>query len=259
MIDVPAGALAYGFVNVPIGSHTSRTMMLPELRALLEACPSHAGLETYRAAVVDANVLGKGTLTTRRGSFRQLRELYALDPNVLVFRALRDLWDSDGSAQPLLAILSAAARDPILRATATVVLDAALGDAISPEAFDAAVQRAFPGRYLDSVRKVISRNVLGSWRQSGHVTPAPRRQRAAATSRPTAVAYALFLGYLCGLRGEEIFKTLWCRLLDAPVYVVREQAAVASRHGWIEYRYGGGVTDVGFSHLAREERAGSAR
>lgn len=36
-IDVPPAALVFGFVNDPPGTHTSRTMMLTELRALLVA------------------------------------------------------------------------------------------------------------------------------------------------------------------------------------------------------------------------------
>src|SRR6476661_8423635 len=106
--DSPAQALACGFSNAPSGSHTSRTMMLPELRALLAACPRDADLATFRLAVERDNLLGKGTLATRKASFRQLRELYALDPAVPLFRALRTLWDADSAAQPLLALLCAA-------------------------------------------------------------------------------------------------------------------------------------------------------
>ena len=73
-------------------------MMLVELRLLLAARPETACLEDYRAAVIDENVLGKGTLATRRDSFRRLRELYALRPETLLFRALRDLWAGDAEA-----------------------------------------------------------------------------------------------------------------------------------------------------------------
>jgi len=36
---VSEGALAAGFSNKPIGTHTGKTMMLPELRLLLAALP----------------------------------------------------------------------------------------------------------------------------------------------------------------------------------------------------------------------------
>jgi len=77
--------------------------------------------------------------------------------------------------------------------------------------------------------------------------------RVRAESHPTSVAYALLLGYLCGARGEALFHTAWARILDAPAYVLHEQAFQASQRGWIEYRQTGAVTDVGFSYLLREE------
>lgn len=251
MFDVPVDALVDGFVNEPVGSHTSRTIMLEDLRHLLSVYPAAANLEVYRRAVVDENVLGKGTRTTRVASLRQLRELYALDPTVLLFRALRDLWESDAAAQPLLALLCATARDPILRATTGRINDLPIGQEVTSEELAAAVQRAFPDRYLASVRRVIGRNVLGSWRQSGHISPAPGRQRTRVEPHPPSVAYALFLGHRCGARGDELFKTLWCQLLDAPMHLLRELAITASRHGWLEYRHAGTVTDVSFRHLER--------
>ena len=76
---------------------------------------------------MDENLLGKPTATTRRITFERLRELYGLDPSLLVFRALRDVWDADESAQPLLALLCATARDPILRAMTPFVLRLPVG------------------------------------------------------------------------------------------------------------------------------------
>src|SRR5947209_4044608 len=127
-IKLPALSSEYGFVDEPVGAHSSRTMMLAELRSLLSACQPSASLEEYRAAVVDENVLLKKTVATRKVSFRWLRELYALDRKILLFRALRDLWDEDIQAQPLLALLSAVARDPLLKSTAERILAIPVGE-----------------------------------------------------------------------------------------------------------------------------------
>jgi hypothetical protein len=247
--DVPEQALAFGFANEPVGSHTSRTIMLAELRSLLAACPLDAGLETYRAAVVGDNALGKGTVATRRASFRQLRELYALDPCVLLFSSLRALWDADAAAQPLLAVLCASARDPLLRVAAGWITDVTPGLEVSTEQLAQVVERAYPGRYKSTVLAVTARNLIGSLRQSGHVADAPGRARTPATNRPTATAYALILGHLCGARGDLLFDTPWARLLDQPAYAVREHAAAAGRQGWLEYRHAGGVTEISFRQL----------
>lgn len=91
--------------------------MLAELQALLRACPPDTDRAGYLAAVVGENVLLKSRLDTRKKSFRILTQLYALDGRVLLFRALRDLWDAAGEqGQPLLAVLCALARDPPFRA-----------------------------------------------------------------------------------------------------------------------------------------------
>ena len=75
------------------GAHTSRTMQLPGLDVLLEVVPAEAESSQYKDAVIEHNVLGKKTLNSRQRSYRYLRELYALDPDILLFRALRDLWE----------------------------------------------------------------------------------------------------------------------------------------------------------------------
>src|SRR6266567_3545986 len=121
-MQVRALANEFGFIHEPVGAHSSRTMMLAELRLLLAACPQSASREEYRSAIIDENVLLKKTVATRKASFRWMRELYALDRKILLFRALRDLWDEDTQARPLLALLSAVARDPILKSTAERIL-----------------------------------------------------------------------------------------------------------------------------------------
>ena len=106
------------------GAHTSRTMMLSELRELLAAAPPTAGYEELRTAVLSENILGKRSEAGRARSFRYLRELYALDLADPWFRALRRLWSHDEEAQSLIALASALARDATLRSTATAVIRA---------------------------------------------------------------------------------------------------------------------------------------
>ena len=97
----------------------------------------------------------------------------------------------------------------------------------------------------------IGRHAASSWQQSGHLSGRLRKVRTRAESRPAAVGYALLLGTLCGVRGEALFHTLWCRLLDAPTDTLHAQALAASQRGYLEYRHAGGVTEVAFRHLLR--------
>jgi hypothetical protein len=74
------------------GTHTSRTIMLKELRAVLANCRSDATRDDYVAAIHEDNCLGKRTAATRKLSSQRLSELYALDPKVPLFRVMRRCW-----------------------------------------------------------------------------------------------------------------------------------------------------------------------
>ncbi len=99
------------------GTHTSRTIMLDELMTLLSAVPDSSPRAAYLAAIIEGNVLAKSTVSTRKCSAQRLSELYLLDPNAPLFRVLRRMWEVDAAARPILALLCALARDPLLRAT----------------------------------------------------------------------------------------------------------------------------------------------
>jgi len=251
-IQIPALSNEHGFINEPVGAHSSRTMMLADLRLLLAACPQSSSLEEYRSAIVEENVLLKKTVATRKASFRWMRELYALDRKIHLFRALRDLWDDDIQAQPLLSLLCAVARDPLLRSTAESILAIPVGETVTREMMMDAVNVSFPDRYSPKTLKSTGQNIISSWQQAGLLSGKLHKVRISAQSHPATVAYALLLGYLSDVRGDALFRTLWCRLLDAPMHVLHAQALVASQRGWIEYRHMGDVTEVGFRYLLRK-------
>lgn len=248
-VDLPSSALAAGMSNEPSGTHTSRTIMLEELAALLASCPRNATYEDYASAVVDTNVLGKATLATRKKSLRHLRELYALRAETPVFAGMRTLWWDDAAARPLLAILCAAARDPLLRCTSDVVIDTSRGGLVRAAELSDAVDAVFPHRFGPGVRARIGRNTASSWTQSGHLRGRVRKVRVQPRATPTAVAYALYLGHLCEDTGTALFRSVWAKLLDVPESESRELAAAASRLGWITYRSAAEMTEVTFRHL----------
>ena len=200
-------------------------------------------------------VLLKRTLSTRRHSLRSLRELYGLSSDLLVFCALRDLWDEDVDSQPPLASLCASVRDSLFAATADLILSLPYDSYVVPDSIAEAVEEAFPGRFRPETLSKVGRNAASSWRQSGHLDGHRRKVRVRALCTPVATTYALFLGYRCGARGTALYQTIWSRMLDAPEHEVREMAMAASRQGWLEYRAFGGVTEITFRHLLRDRRA----
>lgn len=250
---IPESATGYGFIIGGLGAHSSRTIMLEELRLLFAGTSSGAAIEDYRQAVVDENVLRKRTEATRYKSFRYLREMYGLAPRIIVFRALRDLWYFNDEAQPVLALLGAVARDPSLRSTANVILSTGSGAEITSESLVSSAAGRLGSFISPATLAKIGRNAASSWTQSGHLRGRTHKIRVAALSYPTSVTYALFLGYLCGSRGEALFHTDWARLLDTPLDSLHEQAFLASQQGWLDYRHAGAVTEVGFSYLLRKD------
>ena len=95
--DAPESALeAAGLRFGDKGTHTSRTMMLAELTDLLSAVPPTASRSQYAEAIVEDNILGKPTASTRRLTNQRLGELYALSDKTPVFFVLRRLFQ--GSA-----------------------------------------------------------------------------------------------------------------------------------------------------------------
>ena len=228
-------------------------MMLKDLRIVLSACADWPNGPDYEAAIVDNNILAKPTAGSARMSFNRLRELYAFDPALRIFRALVDIWPSDHSAQPRLALLCATARDPILRAITPFLLDHPVGATITPQAIAYEAEQRFPGKFKSSSLERLGRNAASSWTQAGLLEGRQKKARARTEAHPVAVAYALLLGDLCGRRGQTLFTTLWARMLDAPPHELRRHAEKASREGWIDYRAAGDVVEVTFSHLMREE------
>ena len=252
-MSIPNDVEQYGFVTEGLGAHSSRTIMLRELTLLLAACPTNSAFAEYESAIMSDNVLLKKTDATRRESVRRLRELYSLNSGFILFRALRDLWSFDHQAQPMIALLGAIARDPMLRASVPAILQARLGEPVTANLISETVNRHHPGRLNETTLANIGRHAASSWTQSGHLLGRSNKVRVKAHSHPTSVAYAVLLGYLCGSRGEALFNTAWTQLLDATRHTLHEQAFLASQRGWLEYRHAGSVTEIGFSYLLRKE------
>lgn len=247
--------------SVSGGPSTSQTIMVASLQHLLRVVPVDAPPNAYRSAVMEENVLGKETMRAREWAFRQLRRFYGLDPDVLLFRGLRDLWPDDPVGQPLLAMLCALARDPVLRSTAGVILNSEPGVPVGPTDFRSAIEEAFPGVYGDKTLRTAAGNVASSWYQAGHLYKETRTEkvRSRATATSADLAYALLLGHLEGHRGQALFDTLWARVLDQPASRLTDLAVTASQRGLIEFKNAGGIVDAGFSVLLRpfDEEAAS--
>lgn len=231
------------------GTHTSRTIMLDELRAVLDSCAPDAGRDDYVSAIHDDNCLGKRTAATRRLSSQRLSELYGLDPGIPLFRVLRRCWQADREGRPLLAILLALARDPLLRASAPPVLRMRPGEELARQQMTDAIRHAIGDRLSDSTLDKVVRNAASSWTQSGHLRGRGRKTRQRVSPTAATSAFALLLSYLVGQRGKALFESLWAQVLDVPPGEIMHLAMDARRVGLMDMSQAGGVIDVGFSRL----------
>jgi hypothetical protein len=243
---VSEGLVEFGMKFSNGGTHASRTMMLQELDKTLAAVPMGQDSADYSEAILQQNVLGKTTASTRQKSLRHLRELYALDERVAVFGLLRRLQEIDPESLPLLAFQVAWARDPLLRATTAPVFDASVGERVEAASLAQALVDAFPDQYAEVSRATIARNAASSWTQAGHLVGRARKTRKRVAATVTAVTMAAFLGTTADYHGAAVFSNPWFRLLDLSADRARTMTAEAHRAGLLNLRAVGEVVELSF-------------
>ena len=249
------GLEAFGMKLSAGGAHISRTMMLQEISAVLAAVPGGASASDYREQIVDRNVLGKTTDSTRLKTLRHLRELYALDEGVPLFGLLRKLYLLDIADLPLLALQVAWARDPLLRATTAPVLDALEGERVETRSLAEALNAECSDQYSELNRGKIARNAASSWTQSGHLVGRATKIRQRVKPGVVAATMAFFLGDISGHQGVAVFASPWCRLLDLAPDRARALGGEAHRAGLINLRAIGDVVELSFPLLAEFQEA----
>jgi hypothetical protein len=240
---------ALGFRLGDKGTHSSRTMMLAELTSVLNAVPPDGSRKNYSDAVIEGNCLRKPTTSTRRLSLQRLSELYALDPETPIFRVLRQLWDADTASRPLLAILAAISRDPLLMATAQVIVPLTENLEMPRKSMTDGLRKKVAERLSDATLDKVIRNTASSWSQSGHLRGRTFKIRQRVQPTPRAVAFALYLGVGAGFRGEELLAAGWIKTLDCTPSQALNLAIEAKRLGLLDLRVAGDVFDLSLERL----------
>jgi hypothetical protein len=240
----------FGFSFERGGVHSSRTMMLEELGALLSYLDRPDAVKAdYHRAIINENCLAKRSGKTRILTFRHLVDLYSLDTSFVLYRALLFFWQRDPSGQPLLALLCTYARDSIFRSTACFILAFPEGATIHRQMLEDFIDDKEPGRFSKATLKSTAQNINSTWTQAGHLTGRVHKVRSRTVPTAGSVAYALLLGYLMDVRGEALFKTDIARLLDCSFERAIELAEDASRKGWIIFKRVGDVIEVLFPNI----------
>ncbi len=244
-----------GFKFGKDGAHSARTTMLDELGVLFESTGPETTKDAYLSDIIACNILKKGTDKSRALTGRHLVNLYTLDVKYPLFRIFRKLWEIEPQARPLLALQIAWARDPILRLSSSLILEADIGEQVVREHMEKVFDQNEPGRYSPASLKSIAQNVNGSWTRAGYLQGRAHKTRSLPSIYTINVVYALFQAYLQGATGERLLTSPGTRLLCLANDSLLDMAASASHQGLIDFHHSGGVLEIRFpDFLTAEEQ-----
>jgi hypothetical protein len=162
-------------------------------------------------------------------------------------------WREDEKGHAQLALLAALARDPLLRATAPVILSMSEGEEIARQRVTDSIRQAVDERLNEATLDKVVRNTASSWTQSGHLEGRGRKKRKRIQPSPGAVAFAFVLGYMLGARGRNLFDTLFARVLDHDESALTFLAMDAKRLGFLDIKSAGGLTVVSVDSILTEQ------
>ena len=228
------------------GAHSARSMMLKELRALLESTDRNASYEDYKHAVIDRNVLQKPTENSRKLTLRHLKSLYGLSQDILIFRVFRQWWDLSESHQPLLALQLVATRDPLLRTSIQTVLSLHVGEELDRSNIESQLIGDTPERFSTSSIESFARNICATWKQAGFLKGSSKKNRTIPKVGFVNIAYALFLANCEGLSGRIMFESKYCELLGQDNETLYQLAHTASVRGLLVFKHASEVIVINF-------------
>jgi len=240
----------FGFNLTAAGVHAARTIMLEDLETLLSYVNNpDAVKDDYQRAIIEDNCLGKRSGKTRSISYTFILILYGLDPNIKLFRTMLYFWNRDPHSRPLLALLCAYSRDSLLRQSSSFIRQTSQGSRVNRQDMQEFIEKLHPERFSPATLSSLAQNLNSSWTKSGHLQGGTKKFRSKVSTCCASVCYALFLGHLAGLRGESLFKSEFCELLDSNQEDLMELAREGSRRGWISFKRISDVVEVQFPAL----------
>lgn len=230
------------------GTHSSRTIMLDELKSLVA---SGALRDNVRRAVLEDNVLGKSTASGRSLTLQRLKELYSFELTEPLFRIFKSLLERDPAAIDQLALLLAIARDPLLRASARPILGLAPSSQLMRDTVRDAIASVVGNRMNEAVLDKVVRNTASSWTKTGHLTGRTIKRRARVRANQTAFAFALWLAHKAGFGGAGLFDNGWVAALDLGPSSARALAERCHAAGLINFRTIGDAIEIDVAPLER--------
>ena len=244
-----------GFSNGKTGGHMARSMMLKEITKSLQVLPEDAGPQEFKKAIEEENCLGMPTFSSRKKSLSHLVELYGLDPKKALFRVLRKVCKADPGALPISAMICTYGRDAQLRHSFKLIRSLQPGEVLKRERMEEFLEEGFPSRFSPAMKKSLAQNVNTTWTYSGHLEGRTVKKKSVPSPRPASTTYALFAGYLLGLRSQLLLGSEFAQLAGVDSHTALNHLAWATNQGWLRLRNAGGITEIDFSPLLTPQEA----
>jgi hypothetical protein len=115
------------------------------------------------------------------------------------------------------------------------------------------LENGFPGRFSPATKESMARNVNTSWTVGGHLTGKAKKIRRLPEPRPLSTAYALFVGYLTGLRGERLLDSAFADLVAANRPSLQAALSLAAARGLFSLKQAAGIVEFDFAPLLTSE------
>jgi hypothetical protein len=253
LLPFPQALAPLGFTPNLTGGHMARSMMFNEIEVLQSALPIDTTPPDYKDAIEEQNILGKPTQSSRHKSYRHLMELYGLDPSLVIFRTMRRLGQEAPTDLPLLAMLCTYCRDLQLRRSFELISTLTPGEHLTRDRMEQHLEESFPSQFSPAMKKSLAQNINTSWTASGHLQGRSKKLRTLPRSGWASSTFAMFLGYLLGLRGQILLDSVFGQLVAADPAQLVSHLQTASSRGWLRLRHGGGVTEIDFSELENSQ------
>jgi hypothetical protein len=200
-----------------------------------------------------ANVINKKTSSGIEKTTGYLKRLYSFDPNNNSFKAFKYFWlNADEKDKPILSLLFAITNDYLLSESIDVVLKTNIGEKASIENFEKNIELHHPNKYTQNTRKSIAQNIASSWKQAGFISGKVKNIRSLPDISYNTLAFAFYLAFLNGLRGDFILTSKWVKALSLNEAQIRELAIEANKRDLLHYQFGGSVTTISFTNLQKE-------
>jgi hypothetical protein len=118
------------------------------------------------------------------------------------------------------------------------------------------LESGFPDRFSPAMKKSMAQNVNTTWTFGGHLAGRARKTRLVPQPRPASAVYAMFAGYLKGMRGEQLLDSAFASLVASNRSQLLAALSLASAKGLLSLKIAAGIVEFDFTGLLTAEELG---